>query len=67
MLAQYLALKGATNLRKSIKISAKAVNSLQIKRERRFMSICSWNASALFSKNTLNEEASDSALFSICS
>ena len=36
MLAQYLALQGATNLRKSMKRSAKAVDSPQVNEERTF-------------------------------
>ena len=53
----------ATNLQKSMKRSAKAVDSPQVKKERPSMSFCcQWKASASFSKNTFYDKASGSAL-----
>ena len=67
MLGQYLVLQGATNLRKSMKRNAKAVDSPQINKEIPFISICQWKASASFSKNTFYDKGSGSAFILIFS
>jgi len=67
MLAQFLALHGATNLRKSMKRGAKAVDSPQVNMERPVMPICYWQDSASFSINTFYYNAAVSALLLICS
>ena len=64
MFAQYVVSLVATNLRKVKKKSVKAVNSLQVNKERTFH-VHSLVKS--FCKNTLYDKASGSALFLICS
>ena len=45
--------------------SDKAINSPQVIKEKKFLSICLWKASALFSRKTFYDEALGSALFLI--
>ena len=51
MLAQYLALQGATNLRRSMKRNVTAVDSPHVNQERTFHIQLLMEASASFSKN----------------
>ena len=66
MVAQYITSLVGTNLRKPKKISVTVVNSPQVNKEGRSMSICLWKAPALFSKNTCYGMALGPAFSLIC-